>query len=301
MPKDTYPLLSELLNVGRRSPATIDGYSVPLRTFFKNTVNAGCIRNTSLPAKMYCIPFKNEAGAAALARDLEFSLAENPHPLCLLAATELQEYLRYQQEWQHNFGLAAPTGGRVAGKMFGVLAVRKPDGALAYLAAFSGKLAGANHHARFVPPVFDTLADGGFVNTGMQQLTAINAAIHALDGHPSNAPEIDRLKAARKTHSVHLQQRIFEHYHFVNKAGRRKALLSLFKTAGYQQPPAGAGECAAPKLLQYAFQHGLTPLALTEFWWGLSPKSATWKHGHFYAPCREKCAPILAFMLGNEA
>lgn len=250
---------------------------------------------------MHCIPFKNEAAAAALARGLVFSLAENPHPLCLLAATELQDYLRHQQEWQHNFGLSAATSGRVVGKMFGVLAVRMADGTPAYLAAFSGKLAGANHHARFVPPVFDTLADGGFVNTGMQQLTAINTAIQALGGQAANAPEIDRLKAARKSHSIHLQQRIFEHYHFINKAGRRKTLLSLFKTAGYQQPPAGAGECAAPKLLQYAFQHGLTPLALTEFWWGLSPKSATWKHGHFYAPCREKCAPILVFMLGDEA
>ncbi|RZJ17244.1 MAG: pseudouridylate synthase, partial [Acinetobacter sp.] len=65
----------------------------------------------------------------------------------------------------------------------------------------------------------------------------------------------------------------------------------------YKNPPAGAGECAAPKLLQYAFQHHFKPLALTEFWWGQSPKSATWKHKHFYAPCKEKCGPILKHML----
>lgn len=251
---------------------------------------------------MYCIPFKSEATARNLARDLEFSLEDAPHPLCLLAATELQDYLQEQQEWQHNFGLPGATdGSRVVGKMFGVLAVRKPDGSLAYLAAFSGKLAGSNQHTHFVPPVFDTLAEGGFVNAGMRQLTAINEQLRALTGPDVDQLEIDRLKTLRKNHSTHLQQQIFTQYQFVNKTGQRQNLLSLFKAAGYQQPPAGAGECAAPKLLQYAFLHGLTPLALTEFWWGLSPKSATWKHRHFYAPCKEKCAPILAFMLGTEA
>ena len=80
-------------------------------------------------------------------------------------------------------------------------------------------------------------------------------------------------------------------------AGEEKSLVDLFAIAGYKNPPAGAGECAGPKLLQYAFQHQLKPLAIAEFWWGLSPKSEQWKHKQFYACCKEKCEPILAHML----
>src|SRR5690606_19855660 len=62
-------------------------------------------------------------------------------------------------------------------------------------------------------------------------------------------------------------------------------------------PPAGAGECAAPKLLQYAYQNQLKPLALAEFWWGAPPKSQVRKHKEFYPSCRSKCEPILGHML----
>ena len=58
-------------------------------------------------------------------------------------------------------------------------------------------------------------------------------------------------------------------------------------------PPAGAGECAAPKLLNYAFEHQLKPIAMAEFWWGQSPKSEIRKHKQFYPACKSKCEPIL--------
>ncbi len=219
-----------------------------------------------------------------------------PHPLCLLAVSQLQDHLKEQEEWEHNFGLSAGAAGAVIGKMFGVLVVRTKALELGYLAAFSGKLAGGNHHTKFVPPVFDGLVEGGFVNKGMRELTRINDEINALEASGSY-DRLHALRELRKTHSVGLQRRIFEQYHFLNRAGRSKSLIDIFEGADYKNPPAGAGECAAPKLLQYAFLHKMQPLALAEFWWGQSPKSATWKHGHFYAPCKEKCAPILAHML----
>lgn len=228
-----------------------------------------------------------------------FSWGEEPHPLCLLAAGKLQAYLQQQQDWEHNFGLAPGASGTVIGKMFGVLAVRTEQGQLGYLAAFSGKLAGGNHHAKFVPPIFDGVAEGGFLNAGMKRLTQLNAEINTLEQlkHEADKAQIDQLKTLRKNHSISLQHKIFEQYHFLNKAGQSKSLIEIFESADYKNPPAGAGECAAPKLLQYAFLHNMEPLAMAEFWWGLSPKSASWKHGQFYAPCREKCAPILAHML----
>ncbi|WP_316786895.1 hypothetical protein [Pedobacter frigiditerrae] len=223
---------------------------------------------------------------------------EKPHPLCVLAAEELQNYLQNQNEWQHNFGLADDKG-TVIGKMFGVLVVQNAAKEIGYLAAFSGKLAGSNSHTKFVPPIFDLLTENSFLNKGMEELTVMNQEIKKLKDLDvvANKELINQLKAKRKQHSIALQNEIFNHYHFLNGAGEAKSLIDIFATAGYKNPPAGAGECAGPKLLQYAFQHQLKPLALTEFWWGLSPKSATWKHKQFYPCCKEKCEPILAHML----
>lgn len=244
-------------------------------------------------------PFDESAAINELAADLNFSLNNELHPLCSLAAKELQLHLQHQQDWEHNFGLLADAEGMVIGKMFGVLVVRTKEGKLGYLAAFSGKLAGKNHHPGFVPPIFDGLAEGVFLNKGMEALSNMSDAIRVLElaGDHSHAEEIQRLKVLRRNHSNALQDRIFEQYHFLNKAGVSKGLIQIFEHTAAGKPSAGAGECAAPKLLQYAFSNQMEPLAMAEFWWGLSPKSAHWKHAQFYPPCREKCEPILAHML----
>ena len=107
--------------------------------------------------------------------------------------------------------------------------------------------------------------------------------------------EIERLKELRKSKSYDLQQQLFESYHFLNQAGEKKSLRKIFKDI--PSLPAAAGECAAPKLLQYAFQHKLKPIALAEFWWGSSPHSEIRKHAHYYPSCQGKCKPILGHML----
>lgn len=109
--------------------------------------------------------------------------------------------------------------------------------------------------------------------------------------------DITALKEQRKQQSKSLQHKVFEHYDFLNINGAKQDLNTLFANTVRGQPPAGAGDCAAPKLLQYAFSHGLTPLALAEFWWGPAPKSEIRQHGHFYGACQGKCQPILAHML----
>lgn len=100
---------------------------------------------------------------------------------------------------------------------------------------------------------------------------------------------INQLKEERKIKSATLQQRLFAEYSFLNQFGRSKSLGDIFDN----NPPAGAGECAAPKLLHYAFEHNLKPVCMAEFWWGESPKSEVRKHGQFYAACKSKCEPIL--------
>lgn len=245
----------------------------------------------------FFIPFKEKI---APQMGTAFTLMKNEvHPLCALAAEELQNHILTQTEWQHNFGLNDEQNGMVIGKMFGVLVVQTSANEIGYLAAFSGKLAGSNQHQKFVPPVFDTLAEDGFLNKGMAELTVISDTIKNLETaqQENDQEEIKALKSARKSKSINLQNEIFEQYHFLNQAGEEKSLIDLFIEAGYKNPPAGAGECAGPKLLQYAFQHQMKPLAIAEFWWGLSPKSSQWKHKEFYPCCKEKCEPILKHML----
>ncbi len=109
--------------------------------------------------------------------------------------------------------------------------------------------------------------------------------------------EINSLKEERKIKSNSLQNQLFNQYQFLNKFKQEKGLLEIFSNTIFQQPPAAAGECAAPKLLQYAFQNDLDPICMAEFWWGDSPKSEVRKHGQFYPACTGKCEPILGHML----
>lgn len=109
--------------------------------------------------------------------------------------------------------------------------------------------------------------------------------------------EIERLKAERKTRSATLQLQLFEQFRILNGKGEIRDLCDIFKETAQQIPPAGAGECAAPKLLQYAYRHRLHPVAMAEFWWGDSPKTEIRHHGYFYPACKGKCEPILKHML----
>lgn len=109
--------------------------------------------------------------------------------------------------------------------------------------------------------------------------------------------DIEALKNERRERSAALQQQLFEQYVFLNKDGKTKSLQEIFSLTPFGKPPSAAGECATPKLLQFAFSNGYKPIAMAEFWWGAAPKSEIRKHKHFYPACTGKCKPILAHML----
>ena len=108
--------------------------------------------------------------------------------------------------------------------------------------------------------------------------------------------KITDLKVRRKAMSEALQERIFRLFVVCNARGEQRDLVEVFKPLG-TLPPAGAGECCAPRLLNYAYNNGLRPVCMAEFWWGASPVGEVRHHGHFYPACRSKCKPILDFML----
>ncbi len=313
-----------------------------------------------------------------------FPFFYDPHPLAAIAAGELQQYLERQTGLDHNFGLDQDVRGMAIGKMFGVLVVQDKAGKLGYLSAFSGKLANSNDHPRFVPPVFDMLAENSFFLPGQYMLNDINRQVKELEsnGHyislqqefrdleaqvdkeiadfkkelrtnkqdrkkqrqeqkerldatayaqfealmvrsslhdkhrlavltasgeerlgllrkqvASFSDPIEALKKELKERSAALQQQLFEQYAFLNQYGQTKSLYAIFRETVFGVPPSAAGECATPKLLQYAFLQGYKPLAMAEFWWGASPKSEIRVHGQFYPACTGKCKPILKHML----
>ena len=104
------------------------------------------------------------------------------------------------------------------------------------------------------------------------------------------------LKARRAEQSDALQKWIFENAIVHNGAGESSSIWEIF-SCGDLTPPGGTGDCAAPKLLNYAFTHGLEPLAMGEFWYGASPDTAVRTHGHFYPSCTSKCGPLLGYMM----
>ena len=205
-----------------------------------------------------------------------------PHPLCQLAAHEVQQYIAEHKEICEDAD---------RGKMFGVMVVEH-DGGFAYLAAYSGLLAGRNDWPFFVPPVYDAQQpDGHFKTTEREisQLSVIN----------------DQLGEERRRMSQELQTWLFHQYQLLNARGEVKDLVDIWQSyysrpklrQKFPLPPGGTGDCCAPKLLQYAYQHGLKPVCMAEFWWGQPNKQELRQHLNYYPACRGKCKPILTWML----
>ena len=195
-----------------------------------------------------------------------------PHPLCILAAEEVKREIERI--------------GPKEGKMFGVLVVEG-----GFLAAYSGLLEGRNDWEYFVPPVYDAQQPDGYFKTREREISRISKdTIHSKES---------------KEMSQDLQLWLFRQYRMLNAKGETKDLVDIwhdYHTSPkirnkYPLPPGGTGDCCAPKLLQYAYQHGLKPICMAEFWWGPSPKSAIRHHGEFYPACRGKCLPVLTWML----
>ena len=314
--------------------------------------------------------FQNDISHIEWPNQFTYPFRYTPHALSKMAAEEVKNYLQSRPDWHQELQ---------QGKMFGVLIVRTPQEETGYLAAFSGNLAGSNHHSFFVPPVYDLLNPDGYFKEEEEQISQINRELREIEAsaYSSKAYQqkmadlqkeeqeaidkqkklmkeaqqrrnelrasgtlteeelaalikesqtektrlkriknawkdyidyqkkqfnpwlerIQELKEERKQRSAALQQWIFEQFRLLNARGEEKNIYDIFFELFEQLPPAGTGECAAPKLLQYAYQHGLEPIAMAEFWWGDSPKGEIRRHGQYYPSCKHKCEPILGFML----
>ena len=175
--------------------------------------------------------------------------------------------------------------GEARGKMLGVLVCRNGNGTETVLKAFSSQYNGSWRIPGWVPPVIDPAAFDSLVSP-------VDAKIKELDRMIEADPDNPSLKKERKNLSVGLMSQIHDLYRFRDFSGQNHSLRSLWpeNAAGI---PGGTGDCCAPKLLHYAYLHGLVPVSLAEFYYGKDNASGTKRHGVFYPPCREKCEPLL--------
>lgn len=236
------------------------------------------LKTTILPPQQFTYPF-----------------CYQPHPLCVLAAEQVQGEIARMEIHES--------------KMFGVLVVRDARENLGFLAAYSGLLEGRNDWSYFVPPVFDAQQPDGHFKMTEHQISAINQRIKLLQVDDS---QLDVLRQQRKQMSEELQLWLFRQYRMENALSETKDLVDIWRDyhsspriqQKYPLPPGGSGDCCAPKLLQYAYQHHLQPLCMAEFWWETphpvvqsSPVGEIRHHLHYYPACQGKCKPILAHML----
>lgn len=302
-----------------------------------------------------------------------------PHKLCKEAAAMVREYIRDNKVLRKDAD---------SGKMFGVLVVELPsnDGdkqsSIAFLAAYSGLLAGRNDWEWFVPPVFDAQRKEGVFKMREVEISSVNKQIDTISNdtetlrlrrelatrreegrlavekyksvmeqakkirdmkrmqrniEPDVATELTResqfqkaeLKRIRKLYaagvaraeealkdvdnrleslrrhrremSEDLQKWLFGKYEMLNAKGEKRNLVDIFHNFNGKMPPAAAGDCCAPKLLQYAYLNKLKPLCMAEFWWGESPKAEIRRHLAYYPACRSRCLPILSWMMRGLA
>ena len=146
------------------------------------------------------------------------------------------------------------------------------------LNAFSGLAGGLSVLEDFVPPIFDYGVPDGYFRRREAEISAMPDGI------------------AKGRESARLQDWLFSRYEVLNARGEQLSVKRIFARRGLV-PPGGTGDCAAPKLLQYAYLHGMKPLAMGEFWYGASHSSEVREHGHFYPACFGKCGPLLSFMM----
>ncbi|WP_418645263.1 RluA family pseudouridine synthase [Tenacibaculum insulae] len=317
------------------------------------------------------IPFSTDVSKIPLPNNFDYPHNYTPHLLAKIAAKELQEYLKNQTDFKHNFGIKNTEDKDALGKMFGVLVVKNNNGDLGYLTAFSGKIANVTQLNYFVPPVYNVLSKNGFYLKTEEKLNQINQKIEILKNNPQRLKikqkyavlkqrnktllkeealkiktrrklrkqqdkkdnqlnineefyireynvylnlklanlekehhhfhqQIQQLKQQRKELSAWVQQEIFKHYQFLNTKNETENLITIFSNST-QNIPAGAGDCCAPKLLQYAFLNKLTPICMAEFWWGKPLATSIRKHQNYYSACTGKCKPILKHMLKGLA
>ena len=231
--------------------------------------------------------FKEDLSSMTIPSELNNPFGAFVPEIAKVAAKEFQEFIAEEsKKWNHDFE-------HRRGKMFGVLVVQKQDNTLGYLGTVSGKLPNRAICEQFVPSIMDESHDEIWFNSGMTELTEIGTLIA-----DSDCPiEIKALKDQRSQKSIGLQRRLFESYHFLNLSGKETNLLDVFEQSTHGKPPAAAGDCAAPKLLQHAIKNHLKPIALTEFWWGNSALDKDKNHRAFYPACKDRCRPVLEYML----
>lgn len=180
--------------------------------------------------------------------------------------------------------------GEARGKMFGVLECADGNGKITFIHAFSGQYDGRWLVNGWAKPLFDVDKWQSINSPAEKEIKELSRRIE----QSNRSSDIQQLKRIRKQLSRELMKKLHKLYRVVNFCGETTDLPSLFPA---NKIPTGTGDCCGPKLLNHAAQNNLRPLSMVEFYVGRTNRSSTKKHGQFYSACREKCEPLMGFIL----
>ena len=146
-----------------------------------------------------------------------------------------------------------------------------------------------------VPPI----ADANAINLA---LSANDRKIHELTEKINNGEALEEgqkaLKLQRTALTTQSLQKVFDLYTFTRFDGKKITLNEVIAQHKGRLPPTGTGDCCAPKLLSYAFEHNLIPVSMDEVFYGKD--SPNKKCGQSYPPCDERCGYIMPSIIGLE-
>jgi len=144
-----------------------------------------------------------ESAEIPLPQEFTYPFCYQPHPLCVMAAREVQAYLKTRRQWAQELK---------AGKMFGVLVVARRDNSLSpragvfYLVAFSGTLEGKTCHPYFVPPVFDLMEPGCYFQQEQEVISSVNARIASLQSQIKESPLREQMQKELDAYRMEMQR-----------------------------------------------------------------------------------------------
>ena len=188
--------------------------------------------------------------------------------------------------------ISAPSGERDGhGVMIGALVCSDGEGRGVVLHAVSGSsLVMEDAPGIWVPPLAPPEAVG-------KALAPNDLRIHELTAELKTAPESEkrRISSERAALTTQSLRAVHDLYSFHCIDGVVRTLRGI---CGEKLPPTGTGDCCAPKLLDYAFSHGMHPVSMDEVYYGRASANRT--EGQSYPPCDERCGLILPSMLGLD-
>ncbi|MBB5219419.1 tRNA pseudouridine32 synthase/23S rRNA pseudouridine746 synthase [Treponema rectale] len=184
------------------------------------------------------------------------------------------------------------------GVMIGCLVCLDCDGKKIVLRTVSGNrydvVSNVDDSSIFVKPIVSSIQIQEALEKNDLKIHQLTEKIESLD----NSLEKSLFSKQRRLLTDESLNSVFNLYSFCCADGKVRSLKEICAiTNGNNLPPAGTGDCCAPKLLNYAFSHEMNPISMCEVFYGNSKTRVSFEKS---SPCDERCGLLLPVILGLD-